>query len=177
MNHSETFKEIERTWILHKMLLWPWHLTYWPLNWSGSSTDHDHLFYKKMTISHKLFKIVSGHGLCIKCYCDINIWPSDLVATTMQFAVDNLLFPVFSSTTFSRTNKKLMKGKALRKHSLHEKKTAASVLLKLFISSNEWSHTTDAPLAHERNSIFKCKQHTCTLFDHGGPEKYNYKMM
>jgi len=39
---------------------------------------------------------------------------------------------------------KLMKGKALRKHSLHEK-TAASVLLKLFISSNEWWHTTDAP--------------------------------
>jgi len=31
---------------------------------------------------------------------------------------------------------KLMKGKALRKHSLHEK-TAASVLLTLFISSNE----------------------------------------
>ena len=32
--------------------------------------------------------------------------------------------------------KKLTKGKALRKHSLLEK-TAASVLLKLFISSNE----------------------------------------
>jgi len=31
---------------------------------------------------------------------------------------------------------KLMKGKALTKHSLHEK-TAASVLLKLFISSNK----------------------------------------
>jgi len=31
---------------------------------------------------------------------------------------------------------KLMKGKALREHSLHEK-TAASVLLKLFISGNE----------------------------------------
>ena len=31
---------------------------------------------------------------------------------------------------------KLMKGKVLRKHSLHEK-TAASVLLKLFISSNK----------------------------------------
>ena len=31
---------------------------------------------------------------------------------------------------------KLMKGKALRKHSLREK-TAASVLLKLFISGNE----------------------------------------
>jgi len=49
-----------------------------------------------------------------------------------------------------------LKGKALRKHSLHEK-TAASVLLKLFISGNEWCHTTDAPLAHERNSIFKWK--------------------
>jgi len=36
------------------------------------------------------------------------------------------------------------RGKALRKHSLHVK-TAASVLLKLFISSNEWCHTTDAP--------------------------------
>jgi len=39
---------------------------------------------------------------------------------------------------------KLMPGKALRKHSLYEK-TAASVLLKLFISRNEWCHTTDAP--------------------------------
>ena len=34
-----------------------------------------------------------------------------------------------------KNNIKLMKGKALRKHSLHEK-TAASVLLKPFISSN-----------------------------------------
>jgi len=33
-------------------------------------------------------------------------------------------------------NMKMMKGKALRKHSLHEK-TAASVLLKLFNSGNE----------------------------------------
>ena len=41
---------------------------------------------------------------------------------------------------------KLMKGKALMKHSLHEK-SAASVLLKLFIRSNEWCHTTDAPSA------------------------------
>jgi len=37
-----------------------------------------------------------------------------------------------------------MKGKALRKHSLHEKK-AASILFKLFISGNEGCHTTDAP--------------------------------
>jgi len=70
-----------------------------------------------------------------------------------------------------------MKEKALRIHSLHEK-TAASVLLKPFISSNEWCHTTDPPppLAHKRNSIFKCKQHTCTLHDPWGPEKYDYTM-
>ena len=29
---------------------------------------------------------------------------------------------------------------------------------------------------HERNSIFKCKQHTCTLHDPWGPEKYDYTM-
>ena len=27
------------------------------------------------------------------------------------------------------------------------------------------------PITHERNSIFKCKQHTCTLHDPWGPEK------
>jgi len=49
---------------------------------------------------------------------------------------------VFSNQFWMDKNNKLMK--ALRKHSLHEK-TAASVLLKLFISGNEWCHTTDAP--------------------------------
>jgi len=33
------------------------------------------------------------------------------------------------------------------------------------------------PLAHEQNSIFKCKQHKCTLHDPWGPEKYDYTMM
>jgi len=55
------------------------------------------------------------------------------------------IFDNHSSNTPNNPNKssslkvgklKLMKGKALRKHSLHEK-TAASVLLKLFISGNE----------------------------------------
>jgi len=40
-----------------------------------------------------------------------------------------------------------MKEEALRKHSLHEKKTTL-VLLKLFLSGTEGWHTTDAPLAH-----------------------------
>jgi len=53
-----------------------------------------------------------------------------------------LQLPTFDRTSIlvylkkSEHNTKLMKGKALRKHSLHEK-TAASVLLKLFISGNE----------------------------------------
>ena len=41
------------------------------------------------------------------------------------------LFIEFTSLFPNAANRKLMKGKALRKHSLHEK-TAASVLLKLF---------------------------------------------
>jgi len=45
-----------------------------------------------------------------------------------MFYITNV--PVFTSTI------KLMKEKALRKHSPHEK-TAASVLLKLFIGGNE----------------------------------------
>jgi len=50
---------------------------------------------------------------------------------------NNLSYDVHSKYTQSLLVKlKLMKGKALRKHSLHEK-TAASVLLKLFISGNE----------------------------------------
>jgi len=53
------------------------------------------------------------------------------------------MFAIFVLLWFFLKNK-LMKGKALRKHNLNEK-TAASVLLKLFISSNELCHTTDAP--------------------------------
>jgi len=51
------------------------------------------------------------------------------------------LFPVLENYYLCHLDyNKLMKGKALRKHSLH-KKTAASVLLRLFISGNEWCHT------------------------------------
>jgi len=38
-------------------------------------------------------------------------------------------------------------------------KTATSVLLKLR-NGNEGCQTINAPLAHERNSFFQCKQHT-----------------
>jgi len=125
--HSETSQDIERTWFFHKMLLWLWHLTYWPQNLWGSSTDHDQSSYQEkwlslikfsrywadmvfalnasvtltfdlvtskfiaviywpwpiflpssMTVTHKLFKILSGHGFGIKCYFDLDLWPTDL---------------------------------------------------------------------------------------------------
>ena len=31
-----------------------------------------------MTVTHERFKILSGHGFCIKCYCDLDLWPSDI---------------------------------------------------------------------------------------------------
>jgi len=31
-----------------------------------------------MTVTQKLVKILSGYGFCIKCYCDLDIWPTDL---------------------------------------------------------------------------------------------------
>jgi len=48
---------------------------------------------------------------------------------------------------------KLRKGKTLRKHSLHGI-TEASVLLKLFISSNKRCHTTNAPLEDIIGTLF-----------------------
>ena len=51
-------------------------------------------------------------------------------------------------------------------------KIAASVSLKLFINGNDICHTTDSPLAHKRDSIFKCKQHT--FHDHRELENYYF---
>jgi len=72
-----------------------------------------------------------------------------ICATTVGYCRLDSFNRVFGHSAFIEypyvcTCIKLMKGKALRKHSLHEK-TAASVLLKPFICSNEWCHTTDAP--------------------------------
>jgi len=40
--------KLSRYWgdmVLHKMLLWPWPLTYWPQHLKGSSTDHEQSSY------------------------------------------------------------------------------------------------------------------------------------
>ena len=65
---------------------------------------------------------------------------------------------------------KRMKGKALRKHSLHEK-TAVSILLKLFINRNEWDEEQDwfpryVPISviNEVNQSQKTNKHNTTTF-------------
>jgi len=63
----------------------------------------------------------------------INIIFSAVLCCNFDVLIEKMSFITFGEKFHIS---KLMKGKALRKHSLHEK-TAASVLLKLFISSNE----------------------------------------
>ena len=55
---------------------------------------------------------------------------------SLRFDLIGMAGKLSFANSLRTVNNKLMKGKALRKHSLHEK-TAASVLLKLFISGNE----------------------------------------
>ena len=55
---------------------------------------------------------------------------------TMKLRIALQMSIIKVNVSLAKIEIKLMKGKALRKHSLHEK-TAASVLLKLFISGNE----------------------------------------
>jgi len=55
---------------------------------------------------------------------------------TVKVKMTDCIFLATDMLELSKDGLKLMKGKALRKHSLH-KKTAAPVLLKLFVSSNE----------------------------------------
>ena len=57
-------------------------------------------------------------------------------AKRLQADQNHCVILMYTSTLYEQFIIKLMKGKALRKHSLYEK-TAASVLLKLFISSDE----------------------------------------
>ena len=68
--HLETFQEIKRTWFLQKMPIWPWP--------SDLKMYRGHLMSMtypptKYHATQKLFKILSGNGFCLKCYCDLDI--------------------------------------------------------------------------------------------------------
>ena len=106
--HSETFQDIERTRFLHKMLLWHWPLSYVLTSkcigviycpWSIFLTS-------TMTVTQKLFKILSGHSFCIICYRDI-----DLV-TSKCIGVIYWPWPIFLPSSMTLTQKlfKILSG-------------------------------------------------------------------
>jgi len=64
---------------------------------------------------------------------------------------------------------KLMKGKATGSIACTRKQQPRFYWSCSSVVKNDATPLT--PLAHERNSIFKCKQHTCTLHDPRGPKK------
>jgi len=66
-------------------------------------------------------------------YHGINVGFADIALTLPQ---NNFYLSKRITNVYQNIYNRLMKGKAPRKHSLHQK-TAASVLLKPFISSNE----------------------------------------
>jgi len=45
------------------VIYWPWTI----------------FLLRRMTVSHKLFQILSGQGFSIKCFCDLDIWHIELI--------------------------------------------------------------------------------------------------
>jgi len=61
-----------------------------------------------MSVTKKLFKILSRHGFCIKCYCDLDIWPTYL----KMYRVIYWPWPIFLPSTMTVTYKlfKILSG-------------------------------------------------------------------
>ena len=59
-----------------------------------------------MTVTQKLFKILSGHGFCIKCYCDLDLLISKCIGVIYW------PWPIFLSSTMTVTHKlfKILSG-------------------------------------------------------------------
>jgi len=71
-------------------------LIYWPWPVFQPST---------MTVTHKLFKILSRHTFCIKCYCDLDLWPK-------MYRVIYWVWPIFVPCRMTVTHKlfKILSG-------------------------------------------------------------------
>jgi len=75
----EIFKTLSGNSFGINIKLWPWPLTYWPQTLFGVIYWPLQIFLQStINVTHKLFKILSRHEFCIKCYCDLDLWPSDL---------------------------------------------------------------------------------------------------
>jgi len=62
----------------------------------------------RRTVSHKHFKILSGHGFCIKCFCDLDLWPSDLIIYRVIYWPCPIYLP--RTTTVTQKLFKLLRG-------------------------------------------------------------------
>jgi len=76
---------LEFNFCIHMFIYWPWPV----------------FLPSTMTVTHKLFKILSGHGFCIKCYCDHDIWPTDLKI----YRVIHWPWPILLPSTMTVTHK------------------------------------------------------------------------
>ena len=128
----------------------------------GSDIDKNYLKWSEyihqiIVMSHnpKMNVIKESYCKWLKCFMFLKWYFRLVILCLHTFFINNCIslklsmFMIgykvhFVMVHLNLTYNTLIKRKALRKHSLHEK-TAASVLLKLFISSNERCHTTDAP--------------------------------
>ena len=82
------------------VIYWPWPI----------------LLPSKMTVTNKLFKILSGHGICIKCNCDLDF---DLL-TSKLIGVIYWPWPIFLPSTMIVTNKNF---KILSRHDVANGRT------------------------------------------------------
>jgi len=80
------------TWKFIGVIYWPWPI----------------FLPSTMTVTHKLIKILSGHGFCIKWYFDLGLWPSDLKIHGVIYWP----WPIFLPSTMSVTHKlfKILNG-------------------------------------------------------------------
>jgi len=54
-----------------------------------------------MTVTYKLFKILSGHGFCIKWYCYLALWPSDLKICRVIYWPWPIFLPSIMTVTYN----------------------------------------------------------------------------
>jgi len=115
----------------------------------------------QMTIDNVKKRSEPSSVMTVNCVCWRRMLESTCTMSRSFLGWTTLLnLFMFMSLKFAVSgvfNNKLIKGKVLRKHSLHEK-TAASVLLKLFISGNEWCQNTLFTVILHR-SLNYCLQH------------------
>jgi len=88
---------------------WYCDLDFWPSDlkiYRGHLLTMTNLHAKYMTVTHKLFKILSGHGFCIKWYCDLDLVDSKFVGVIYW------PWPIFLPSTMTVTHKlcKILSG-------------------------------------------------------------------